>query len=161
MDIKLKFMKKVFVLITVVFISSCSTYKRTKFEYNLGKEKNEWINNYKTEFFLKCIKKAYKNDSIFKLIVKQDLLYLYEPSANQNNQIDSLSTIIIKNIPKPIFQHCDDCTIKEEKEELQKNYFCASCLNFYASRELDSLAKKEYKKYLKNNRDYQKALNRE
>lgn len=148
MDFKLKTMKNVILnlLICSLLISSCSTFKRNKFEYHLGSQKNEWINNYKTEFFFECIKKGYKNDTIFKLISKKDLLYIYEPFALQHSQIDKLATNLIDNLPKPIYPHCDDCNTKEEQEEILKNYICASCLNYYASRELDSIAKSNYKR---------------
>lgn len=142
-------MKKLVIIIIVFVVVSCSTNKRTKFEYQLGSKDNEWINNFKTEFFFTCLKKGYNNDSIFKLISKKDFQYLYEPFAFQHDEIDILATRVIKNIPKPIYPHCDDCSKKEEQEILKKNYICASCLNYYASRELDSIAKKTYKNYIK------------
>ena len=124
---------------------SCSTYNREKFEYHLGNKKNEWINNFKTEFFFSCLKKGYKSDSITNLISKKDLLYLYEPYAFQHEQIDSISRLIIEKMPKPIYPHNDEIN---DKKELDKNYICASCLNYYSSRELDSIAKKKYKKLI-------------
>ena len=84
---------------------------------------------------------------------------MYEPFSYQHDKIDSLAIKIIQNIPKPIIPHCDDCTDEEEIEELKKNYICATCLNYYASNELDSIAKIEYKKYLKNDKSFQKAIN--
>jgi len=147
MDFRLKNMKNIILTFAIfILITSCNTYKKNRFEYNLGKKENEWINNFKTEFFFSCIKEGYKNDTIIKLISKKDLLYQYEPYAYQHNKIDSLAINLIKRIPKPIYQHCDDCTKKEEIENNTKNYFCASCLNYFASRELDSIAKNEYKK---------------
>lgn len=143
-------MKKLIILLVIIVLTSCSSYKRTKFEYQLGSNKNEWINNFKTEFFFTCIKKAYKNDTIFNLISKKDFQYHYEPFAYQHDKIDTLANRIIEKMPKPIYPHCDDCDEKQEKEDAQKNYFCASCLNYYASRELDSIAKNEYKKICKN-----------
>lgn len=140
---------------TIIFLGlvlsifySCDTYKRTKFEYHFGKNENEWINMYKTQFFLTCLRKGYNDDAILKLIAQKDLLVPYEPVLFQYDKIDTLATRIIKNIPKPIYPHCDDCTEEEEKENLKKNYICASCLNYYASKELDSIAKNVYKKYL-------------
>jgi hypothetical protein len=124
-------------------------YKRTKFEYHFGKNQNEWINMYKTDFFLSCLRKGYKNDTIFKLIAQNDLLVPYEPILFHYDRIDALAVKLIKNIPKAIYPHCDDCTEEEEKEDLKKNYICASCLNYYASKELDSIAKKAYQKHIK------------
>ena len=111
----------------------------------MGNKKNEWINNFKTEFFFSCLKKGYKSDSITNLISKKDLLYLYEPYAFQHEQIDSISSLIIEKMPKPIYPHNDEIN---DKKELDKNYICASCLNYYSSRELDSIAKKKYKKLI-------------
>jgi hypothetical protein len=108
---------------------------------------------YKTDFFFTCIRKGYKDDTIFKLIAQKDLLVPYEPILFHYDRIDTLATTVIKNIPKPIYPYCADCTAEEEKEELKKNYICASCLNYYASRELDSIAKKTYKEYLKNSEE--------
>ena len=124
---------------------SCSTYKREKFDYNFGK--NQWINSYKTDVFFACIKKGYQNDSLFKLINKKDLFSLsgdFQITEMQESQ--KLGEAVISNIPKPIYPKCDDCN---QKEELNKNYFCAACLNYYASRELDSIAKKAYKQHVK------------
>lgn len=156
MDFKLNKMKKILFLTILFLILSCSTYKRTRFEYNLGSKKNEWINNFKTEFFFTCLKKGYDNDTIFKLIAKKDFQYLYEPFAYQHNKIDSLALKIIQNIPKPIIPHCDDCTKEEEIEELKKNYICATCLNYYASYELDSITRVTYRKLLKDEKVLEK-----
>ena len=116
-------MKKLIILLVIIVLTSCSSYKRTKFEYQLGSNENEWINNFKTEFFLTCLKKAYKNDTIFNLISKKDFLYHYEPFAYQHDKIDTLASRIIEKMPKPIYPHCDDCDEKQEKEDVQKNYF--------------------------------------
>nr|WP_315159455.1 hypothetical protein [uncultured Flavobacterium sp.] len=135
--------KIIFIVIFCCSFGSCETYKRTQFEYHFGKTKNEWINMYKTEFFFTCLEKGYQNKKIFELISQKDLLLPYEPFPEK---IDTLANKLIKNMPKPIFPHCDECN---EQEQLKKNYICASCLNYYASRELDSIAKKAYKEYLK------------
>lgn len=134
------------------FLWSCATYKRTKFEYHFGNNKNEWVNMYKTDVFLTCLRKGYKDDAFFYQIAKKDLLVPYEPILFHYDRIDTLATRVIKNIPKPIFPHCDDCTEEEEAAEVKKNYICASCLNYYASRELDSIAKKAYKEYVNGKR---------
>lgn len=142
-------MRKILFLTLFILISSCSSNKRAKFEYNLGSPKTEWITNFKTEFFFTCLKKGYKNDTIFNLIAKKDMQYLYEPFAFQHNEIDSLASNIIQNIPKPIIPPCDDCSKEEAIESFKKNFICATCLNYYASYELDSIAKVAYKKQVK------------
>lgn len=146
MDFKIKKMKSAIVIIVLsCLLSSCATHKRDKFDYHFGEFENEWINMYKTDFFLSCIRKGYQDDEIFKLMAKKDLLVPYEPILFHYDEIDSLAANVIKNMPKPIFPHCDDCTVEEEAADLKKNYICASCLNYYASRELDVIAKRAYK----------------
>lgn len=134
-------MKKICILLSVMFIS-CSTYKRERFDYNFGE--NQWVNSYKTDVFFACIKKAYQSDSLFKLIEKKDFFSLPgNPQIDEMKESQKLGEAIINKIPKPIYPKCEDCN---QEEELKKNYFCAACLNYYASRELDSIAKKAYKK---------------
>ncbi|MEO8240617.1 MAG: hypothetical protein ABI576_21105 [Flavobacterium sp.] len=145
-------MKKITIILgfLLLVLYSCQTYKRTKFEYHFGKnEDNKWVNMYKTKFFFDCLRKGYKDDTFFDSISKKDLLFPYEPILFEYGKIDTLATKVTTNMPKPIYPHCDDCTETEEKENLKKNYICASCLNYYASRELDSIAKEAYKKHLK------------
>jgi hypothetical protein len=115
-------MKKIITIIGILFylFTSCGTYKRSKFEYQFGKEGSEWINMYKTEVFFTCLRKGYENPEIFKLIAEKDLQVPYEPIFSEYNEIDSLAIKIIINIPKPIYPHCDDCTEKERQDILKK-----------------------------------------
>lgn len=102
---------------------------------------------YKDEVFYACIKEGYQNDTIFKLMGKKDF---FSPLASVNiaeaNNADILGKKIIQNMPKPIIPLCDDCN---QKELLKMNYISSNCLNYYASKELDSIARIEYKKHLK------------
>ena len=118
---------------------SCqSSYKYEKFDYN--KSDNAWINKFKDEMFLSCLKESYKSDTIFKLIEKKDAFNPYD-GVNLENLIKArkLGKELIKNIPKP--QMCENCNNGE-------NYFMSNCLHYYKSIELDSIAKKAYKDYL-------------
>ena len=144
---------KIVIIVIGCVLWSCTTYKRNKFEYHFGNNNNQWINMYKTKFFFNCLRKGYNNDAFFESIAKKDLLFPYEPILFNYDRIDTLATKVIKNMPKPIFPHCDDCTEAEEIEEAKKNYICASCLNYYASRELDSIARKAYKEYLRGEKE--------
>jgi len=138
-------MKKLIIIVVLINIAfSCTTYKREKFDYSFGSDK--WINIYKTNVFFACIRNGYSNDSIFKLIGKKDLFIPAETMYDEIGNNNDLGKQIIIKMPKPIYPHCDECN---EEEELKKNYICASCLNYYASRELDSIAKKAYKKHIK------------
>jgi hypothetical protein len=149
MVFKLKDIKSKIVLITSCLLISCGTYKRDKFEYHFGDENNKWINMFKTRVYFSCIQKGYKDKNIFELISREDLMVPYDPIYFEYGKIDTLTAKIIKNIPKPIYPNCDDCSEEEQQEIIKKNYICATCLNYYASRELDSIAKAAYKKYQK------------
>jgi hypothetical protein len=140
--------KKLIVGFVILFlILSCNTYKRDKFVYNLGQGKEQWINNYKTEFFIKCLQYGYQNDSIIKLMSKKDILYyLPNPLEFQHKEIDNLASKIIAEMPKPIYPKLEE---DDEKEEFKKQLICANCLNYYASKELDSIAKISYTKSIK------------
>ncbi|SHM16901.1 hypothetical protein [Flavobacterium xanthum] len=128
----------------LILLISCKSNHRNNFEYNLGANENQWINNFKTETFFSCLRVAYKNDTIFKLISKKDLMYLYESTALQHDIINKNVEKIIANTPKPVLPKCEEC---EPEEQINKKYFCATCLSYYASKELDSIAKIEFKKY--------------
>ena len=136
----------IFSIIGSIFFSCKPIYQREKFSYHFGDKKDEWINTYKMQFFINCLRKGYLNDTIFKLISEKDLLFHYEPFALQNDQTEKLAFKLINNLPRPIYPHTDNEV--DDKLETKKNYICASCLNYYSSKELDSIAKIEYKKYL-------------
>jgi hypothetical protein len=53
--------------------------------------------------------------------------------------LDSLAASIPKKLPT--FWHID------EQEDQGKNVYLCACLHYYASRELDSIARIEYEKY--------------
>jgi hypothetical protein len=137
-------MKKIIVGFVVLFlILSCNTYKRDKFVYNLGQGKEQWINNYKAEFFIKCLQYGYQNDSIIKFMSKEDILYyLSNPLEFQHKEIETMAFKIINEMPKTIYPHCDDCN---DAEQVKKKLICANCLNYHASKELDSIAKIAFK----------------
>jgi hypothetical protein len=136
-------MKKVCFLMLMLLFISCSTYQRDKFSYR-KEDKKYWINNFKSEVFYECLKEGYQNDTIFKLIAKKDLFNTRE--YFEFNLIDSAKVLgksIIKKMPSP-YINLDEIDLKN------KNFISMSCLNYYASRELDSIAKKAYKVHLKN-----------
>lgn len=125
---------------------SCSSNHLSKFEYQFGKE--EWINSYKTEAFWGCFNESYKNDTLIKIISKRDFINQPEIIANWDILFKAQENgkNISRNIPKPTYPKFEE---GNKEEFYKKNYFLASCLNFYKSKELDKLAREEYKKYLK------------
>ena len=78
------------------------------------------------------------------MMKKKDLLNIYDgyPIKIIDNA-RSLGKKIITEMPKPFIK------IDNDEEYLKnKNFISYSCLNYYSSRELDSIAKKAYKEYL-------------
>ena len=145
-------MKRIYLLMQMLVLLSCSTYQRDKFSYRKD-DKKYWINNFKSEVFYECLKEGYQNDTIFKLIAKKDLFNTRE--YFEFDLIDSAKvfgkSIIIK-MPTP-YINLDESDLKN------KNFISMSCLNYYASRELDSIAKKAYKahkKFLKKDEEFWK-----
>ena len=137
-------MKKIIILILPFIILSCSTQKRDNFKYR-NEDKKVWINTFKSEVFYECLKEGFKNDSIFKLMEKKDLFNSYD--AIDFTAIDfarELGKQIIKKMPVPYIK------IEVGNEYLKnKNFISYNCLNYYASKELDSIANIEYEKMLK------------
>lgn len=141
-------MKKYFIPIVILIFTllSCNTYKRDKFQYR-NDDKKVWINTFKSEVFYACIKEGYKNDSLYKIMSNKDLFNLYD--GFELNLIDSariLGKNIIIKIPPPYIKI-------EDNNMLKKNFISYSCLNYYASRELDSIANEVYKIHLKNEKE--------
>lgn len=135
-------MKKIILILISIVFFSCSTYQRDKFSYR-KEDKNVWINTFKSEVFYQCLKEGYQNDTIFKLMTKKDLFNTYE--GFEFDVIDSakiLGSTIIKKMPAP-YINLDEADLKN------RNFISMTCLNYYASKELDSIAKKAYKVHLK------------
>ena len=135
-------MKKIFLITICASIFSCNSYKRQKFEYR-NNDPNVWINTYKTEVYFSCIKESFKSDSLIQLMDKKDLFNLYDgfdilaiDNARHNGRE------VVKNMPL--------ANIKIDADEFylkSKNYYSYNCLNYYASKELDSIAHLQYNKY--------------
>lgn len=157
MDITLnKSMKiKVFLFFIIILNFSCTTtYKREKFYYR-GEGKNHWINTFKEEVFYACLREGYKNDSIFKMMAKKDF-FNFSGDNFDYEILDTAEVIgkrIIKNMPPPYVK------VEDEVDLSRKNFISANCLRYYASRELDSIARIEYKKHLKREKETEKYIN--
>ena len=138
-------MKKSIILLSLIILS-CSTQKRDNFKYR-NDDKKVWINTFKTVAFNSCLREGFKNDTIFKLMSEKDLLNSYDV-------IDDFRTIdFARELGKQIIIKMPAPYIKIDLGEeylLKKNFISYNCLNYYASKELDSIANSEYKKMLKN-----------
>lgn len=129
-------------IIVILFFSSCTVNKLARFNYNNGP--NPWINAFKDRVFVKCLEHSYNNDSIFTMINKIDVyVNPYDAFYLEGDRIkllDSLSHSIPLHIPPPsgLIEGVDG-----------RNFYLCNCLHYYASKELDSIARKEYKNELK------------
>jgi hypothetical protein len=138
-------MKRIaYILILLSLIACKSGYKRAKFDYNQS-EKQIWIDSYKYEVFYGCIKEGIGNDSLRIILDNKDLF-----NKNSDMPFPTIDEArvhgkeIIMNMPKAYIK------IDNDQEDLKhKNFISYNCLVYYASRDLDSIAKAEYKKYLK------------
>ncbi len=123
------------ILLTVVY--SCSTSKTALIE----KDKRDWIEAYKSTAFISCLQESYgKNFKSF-LANDQSISANYEiidegqaNKAKQNGALFAMNKI--SEFPK-------DSDFSGKKNVIN------SCLFYYKSMELDSIAKDEYNTYLK------------
>lgn len=140
MDTKLK------TLLYISIFTLCSCTSSNQFVYHF--EKDSWIKSYKTYAFYGCFRESYRNDTIIEMIGEKDFINQSEIIANWDiiERANNLGANIAKNIPKPIYPKFEE---GNKEKFYKKNYYLVSCLNYYASKELDSIAKVEYKKFLK------------
>lgn len=117
--------------------------------YEYGKVSNSWITAYKDNVFYSCIRDGYKNDSIWLLMDKEDWFSTYD--AIDLLDIDSAVVIgqkAIKNLPEEVYFNSQEFSSDKDKSK-HKNYISATCLHYYISRELDSIAKEAFKHEVK------------
>lgn len=135
MDFKVINGMKKSIIILLICLSSCISYQ--KFDYN--KDNNSWIAAFQDNVFLWSLKESGQNDSVFQMERKN----LYNPygvlSLDEMNETRRLAKDFVKSIPKPLI--CENC--KEDEY-----YYLKNCLHYYASCELEFIAKEAYKKHL-------------
>ncbi|NBL65513.1 hypothetical protein GV828_09905 [Flavobacterium sp. NST-5] len=138
-------MKQLLVSSLAFIILSCSNkvYLREKFTYEQN-SKQVWIDSYKYEAFYGCLNEGIQNDSIRIILNSKDLF-------NKNSDLDFVlieearkhgQQVIIK-MPTPYVK-----VDKGEEYLKNKNFISYNCLVYYASRELDSIAKNAYQTHL-------------
>ncbi|HEY1196677.1 hypothetical protein [Flavobacterium sp.] len=127
-------MKRI-IIIALICLSSCISYQ--KFDYN--KDNNSWIRAFQDNVFLWSLKESGQNDSIFQM-ERKNLYNSYGVlSLDEMNETRRLAKDFVKTIPKPLI--CENC--KEDEY-----YYLKNCLHYYASCELEFIAKEAYKKHL-------------
>jgi hypothetical protein len=140
---------KYIIIIVLFFLSSCYRNVYPKFDYKASE--NPWVTAFKDRVFFSAIKEAYKSDTIiFKQIEKKDALNPYDGlSLAEMEEADKLGKRLIKNIPPPAM--CEGCLG-------DKNYYMATALHYYISKDLDLIATNIFKIHLKKDKLLRKRL---
>ncbi|MFN3272846.1 MAG: hypothetical protein ACK40Y_09930 [Cloacibacterium caeni] len=141
-------MKKIFFLVLLFILSSCAISKELK-EERISWDYNNWDKKYKERALSLCIMKGYENKSIEKMLKNNDKS-LYDPLAIAIFD-KSLKPIINDELKKikqdsinSIGSYPDDL-----KTIYQKRNVLGNCIDFYNSKKLDSITKKESEKWKK------------
>lgn len=138
-----------FMLFLFFGVSACSLQNTRKYK---KQKENYFMITYKQMAFNGCIRKGYKNDTIFQLMAKEDLFCSIEGvDFDYLQRAHQLGENVGKNIPKPFIKI-------EEEEDKNKKLICQSCLLFYTSKELQTSAKKEYKSFLQSEKEFLNSL---
>lgn len=137
-------MKKIFGFLLICIIG-CSTIKKTPKRLSpekqlLYNQREGFAHFFKIQVFCDALKKSYQDKEIFEKIGKEDLLGGYDGIAHSSIQekIDSLATKVANSI-KP----------EEYPDFENKKFIMKACLEYYNSKELDSIARFMAEKYNK------------
>ena len=134
-------------MLFIVLFSACSIGRYNKFDYNHSN--NPWIDDFKDQVFFACLRESYKSDSLFNMIEKKDAFNPYDGLGPEDfKKIRELAKKFVANMPPPAM--CDGC-------KADVNYYMAHSLHYYASKELDAIARKQYKEYSKNYKETWKS----
>ena len=129
---------------------SCSATKERK------EIKKIYINEFKFRYFTSCIKNGFNNSKEVQTLFEVDNSGYSEPILGDKYLfIDSITKITVKKIKLDSLN-----SIWKKAEGTQGKKVFSTCLCEYNSNWLDSIAKSEYKKNLKLNRDFKRALNK-
>jgi hypothetical protein len=161
MDTRLNIKKYIAVIIIAIIFFSCkSTYNYADLDNYYGldfpekksirKSKDDeditfWINTYKQQVFYDCLFENYKNDSISNIMEKEDLF-------NPSDHIPFTFWPKMREIGKNAIRYMPENDYFVETEfNRRRKFISKTCLDYFASKELDSIAKSEYKFFKKMN----------
>ena len=142
-------MKKILYLLFICsLIFSCSTSKELREDRKSWDYKN-WDNKFKKRAVSLCILKGYENKKIENLINENDYSF-YSPLGKAIFD-KALEPIIDKEITKIKFDSIklENTYPNDLKSIYQKRNVFNHCLNFYESKQLDSITRIEKKKWKK------------
>jgi hypothetical protein len=133
-------MLKYLAVFILMALCSCSNEIHKSFDYN--RSDNPWSHAFKDRVFFSSLKEAYKRDSsIFKHIEQIDALNPFDGLTPQEMKLaDEIGISLIQKMPAPAM--CDGCLTG-------MNYFMATSLHYYNSKELNKTTKQLYKKHKK------------
>lgn len=137
-------MKKIFGFL-LIFVIGCSTVNKTPERLSPEKEllkhqREGFAHFFKIQVFCHALEKSYQDKEIFEKIGKEDLLGGFDGTADPtiHQKIDSLATKLANSI-KP----------EEYLDFENKKFIMKACLEYYNSKELDSVARVMAYKYNK------------
>src|SRR5690606_30246325 len=141
-------LSKVYFVLVLIILSSCSISKELREERKQW-DFNNWASEYKDRAFCLCVIKGYENIEIEKVLKENDHSF-YSPLGMAIFD-KSLKPIIAEEVKKIRLDSINSINSYPEdlKALYQKRQVFNFCLQFYKSRELDSLAKKEKKNWKK------------
>ena len=124
----------------LIALCSCSNKTYESFDYN--RSNNPWSQAFKDRVFFSSIKEAYKRDTtIIKHIEQIDAFNPYDGlTLEEMKMADEIGIDLIQKMPPPAM--CEGCLSG-------MNYFMATALHYYNSRELDLTTTRLYKKHKK------------
>ncbi|MGB1268675.1 MAG: hypothetical protein ACPG45_02975 [Flavobacteriaceae bacterium] len=129
-------MKNIIYATLVFLFFSCATkHERPTYRFDSKTSEHGWVVAYKQHVFYSCLKEGYQNDSIFILMRKEDSFNAYQLGFPMIDRARLLGKKIAKDIKVPFY-------IAPVDPQLRNISF--TCLCFYDSRELDSIARAEY-----------------
>lgn len=110
-----------------ITLSACSVQRK--------QDKEDWMNSYKRQVFISCIKS--QNTSVLKNDISESINSELLGNTSYVKQADSLGNKFYKLIqPSKILDYNNNKALVN------------GCLEYYGSKQLDSIAKSAYKKYL-------------
>lgn len=132
-------MNKYLIIFVGLILCGCHTIKSNN-NYNLNKE--DWIFVYKNSVFISCLKSSISSNGCVETYFKDD--------ASEAINFDVIGDINIAaqtdSIGKQYYNRIKPSIVLDFNN---KKAVVNECLAFYISSHLDSIAEREYKKYLK------------
>ncbi|WP_417353293.1 hypothetical protein [Flavobacterium alkalisoli] len=127
------------ILVLGFLLYSCKSSQSKNNSYS----EEEWVKAYKTHVFCSCLMNGYENDTIFKLIKKKDPIVVYsEISFEDLKKAYAIGKKTSDKIPEIVLPTEDEYGNFNQK----KKFIMQTCLDYYTSKELDSISHGEYNK---------------